>query len=89
MTYRFWGHLIGDAMEYMPKDERQAAMDADPVPRYRQWLIDEGHATEDELAAIDGRASGRPSTTPSSSPLDSPQPDPSELMTDVYAEVAP
>ncbi len=53
VTYRFWGHLMGDAMEYMPKEERQAAMDADPVPRYRQWLIDNGHATDDELTALE------------------------------------
>jgi TPP-dependent pyruvate/acetoin dehydrogenase alpha subunit len=87
VTYRFWGHLMGDAMEYMPKEERKAAMDADPVPRYRQWLLDEGHATEDDLAAIDGRAAAAIDDAVQYA-LDSPQPDASELLTDVYAEVA-
>ena len=87
VTYRFWGHLMGDAMEYMPKEERKAAMDADPVPRYRQWLLDGGHATEDELAAIDGRAAAAIDDAVQYA-LDSPQPDASELLTDVYAEVA-
>ncbi len=86
VTYRFWGHLLGDAMEYMPKEERQAAMDADPVPRYRQWLIDNGHATEDELAAVDERASADIDDAVQFA-MDAPQPDPSELFTDVFAEV--
>ena len=30
-------------------------MAADPVPRFRAWLLDDGHATEDELAAHRGR----------------------------------
>lgn len=86
VTYRFWGHLLGDAMEYMPADERQAAMEADPVPRYRQWLLDGGQASEDELAAIDGRIAADIDDAVRFA-LDAPQPDLSELTTDVFAEV--
>jgi TPP-dependent pyruvate/acetoin dehydrogenase alpha subunit len=87
VTYRFWGHLLGDAMEYMPKEERQAAMDADPVPRYRQWLLDHGHATEDELAAVDARAAAAIEDAVQYA-LDASPPELSELTTDVYAEAA-
>lgn len=86
VTYRFWGHLLGDAMEYMPADERQAAMEADPLPRYRQWLLDGGHASEDELATIDGRIAADIDDAVQSA-LDAPQPELSELTTDVFAEV--
>jgi len=86
VTYRFWGHLMGDAMEYMPAEERQAAMAADPVPRYRQWLVDHGQATDDELSAIDAKARDAIDDAVQFA-LDSPFPDPSELFTDVYAEV--
>jgi len=86
VTYRFWGHLMGDAMEYMPKEERKAAMEADPVPRYRQWLIDNGHATADDLTAIESKAQDAIEDAVQFA-LDSPFPDPSELYTDVYAEV--
>ncbi len=86
VTYRFWGHLMGDAMEYMPKEERKAAMEADPVPRYRQWLIDNGHAADDDLTAIESKAQDAIEDAVQFA-LDSPFPDPSELYTDVYAEV--
>ena len=86
VTYRFWGHLLGDAMEYMPPEERQAAMEADPVPRYRQWLLDNGHSSEDELSAIDARIAAELDDAVQFA-LDAPQPDESELTTDVFAEV--
>lgn len=52
MTFRFRGHVIGDDDKYMTKEEKEAAMAADPLPALRQRLIDEGHATEDELVAL-------------------------------------
>jgi acetoin:2,6-dichlorophenolindophenol oxidoreductase subunit alpha len=53
MTFRFNGHLIGDAGEYIPKDEYQAAVAADPYPKYRNWLIDSRTATESELQLLE------------------------------------
>jgi pyruvate dehydrogenase E1 component alpha subunit len=86
VTYRFWGHLLGDAMHYMPKEERAAAMAADPVPRYRAWLVAEGHATEEELAAREAAIVAEVDDAVQFA-LDSPPPDAAELWTDVYAEV--
>ncbi len=86
VTYRFWGHLLGDAMEYMPKEERAAAMEADPVPRYRAWLVAEGHASEEELLDIEARAAAAIDDAVEFA-LASPPPDASELFTDVFAEV--
>src|SRR3546814_3115376 len=53
MTFRFNGHLIGDMGEYIPKADYAAAKAADPYPRFRQWLQDQGHASDAELDAID------------------------------------
>jgi pyruvate dehydrogenase E1 component alpha subunit len=53
MTFRFNGHLIGDAGEYIPKDEYQAAIAADPYPKYRHWLITSHTATESELQSLE------------------------------------
>ncbi|MEM5388762.1 thiamine pyrophosphate-dependent dehydrogenase E1 component subunit alpha [Paraburkholderia phymatum] len=53
MTFRFYGHVFGDADAYMDKAEKAAAMQADPIPRYRAWLIEQGHASDAELSAID------------------------------------
>lgn len=53
VTFRFRGHYFGDRMPYIPKDQLSAAMEADPVPRFRKHLIDNGICTDDELSGID------------------------------------
>ena len=55
LTYRFNGHVFGDAGKYMDKSEYARAAEVDPVPALRKRLIEEGHATEDQLAAIEQR----------------------------------
>lgn len=87
-TFRFLGHVLGDDNSYMAEGELASRMEDDPLPRFRQKLLDEGLATEDQLeemkAAIEaevkeaqefGLASELPSTQ--------------ELRRDVYAEEMP
>lgn len=89
MTYRFWGHIFGDNMRYMPPEERRAAMDADPAVRYRQRLIDGGHFSEEELASIEAEVAAAIEDAMNFA-LESPPPGPEELYTDVYyGEVVP
>ncbi len=40
-------------MPYIPKDQLEAALAADPVPAFRHALIDAGIASDDELNRID------------------------------------
>jgi len=56
VTFRFRGHYFGDRMPYIPKEQLAEAMAADPVPRFRKHLIDNGVCTNDELTAIDESA---------------------------------
>jgi pyruvate dehydrogenase E1 component alpha subunit len=53
VTFRFRGHYFGDRTPYIPNDQLQAAIAADPVPRFRRHLIDERICTDDELSGID------------------------------------
>lgn len=53
MTFRFNGHLIGDAGGYIPKAEMAAAREKDPVPILRARLIAQGAASADEIAAME------------------------------------
>ena len=53
VTFRFRGHYFGDRMGYIPKEQLEAAMAADPVPRFRRQLIDNGVCADDELSGID------------------------------------
>jgi acetoin:2,6-dichlorophenolindophenol oxidoreductase subunit alpha len=85
-TFRFHGHVFGDADAYMNKGEKEAAMARDPVPRFRTWLL-EGGVAESELAALEA-AIDKEIDEAVAFALESPVPDLSELHTDVLAEVA-
>ena len=52
-TYRWRGHFEGDPDRYRDDEERQALRDFDPLPRLRSRLLDEAHATSEELDAIE------------------------------------
>ena len=56
VTFRFRGHYFGDRMPYIPPEQLEAAMAADPVPRFRRHLAAAGVGGEDELARIDDEA---------------------------------
>ncbi|OZC42705.1 pyruvate dehydrogenase [Rhodococcus sp. RS1C4] len=87
-TYRFMGHVFGsDTMAYMPKDERKAAVAADPVPAYRVTLLGDG-ASEDDLKGIEVSVDSEVADAIEFA-LASPTPDTDDLYTDVYAEVVP
>ncbi|WP_417621330.1 thiamine pyrophosphate-dependent dehydrogenase E1 component subunit alpha [Parasphingorhabdus sp.] len=88
MTFRFRGHVVGDDDKYMTKEEKEAAMAADPLPALRARLVSEGHASEEDLANMqekiekeveEARDFGLESEVPS---LD-------ELRRDVFAEEMP
>jgi len=87
-TFRFMGHVFGDADGYMTKEEKEEAMAKDPLPAFRQKLIDTGIATEEQLADLQAKIEaevqdaidfGQASEAPS---ID-------ELRRDVFAEEIP
>jgi pyruvate dehydrogenase E1 component alpha subunit len=59
VTFRFKGHYVGDPQKYMPPEELAAAEAVDPIPRYRQRLLEAGVLTDDELSALDQQATQR------------------------------
>jgi acetoin:2,6-dichlorophenolindophenol oxidoreductase subunit alpha len=85
MTFRFHGHVMGDMDGYMRKGEKDAAMSRDPVPAFRTWLVDNGHATESVLAALES-VIARELDEAVEFALSSPNPDLAELRKDVFAE---
>jgi len=84
VTFRFRGHYFGDRMPYIPKEQLDAAMAADPVPRFRRHLADAGICGEEELARIDDEALA---TVESAlrTVMSSDSPSVNELDRDVYA----
>jgi pyruvate dehydrogenase E1 component alpha subunit len=87
MTFRFNGHLLGDMGEYIPKAQYEAAVAADPHPRYRRWLINEGHATDEQLKALEAELKAEIDDAVQFA-FDSPLTDPAELKRDVYADAS-
>jgi acetoin:2,6-dichlorophenolindophenol oxidoreductase subunit alpha len=83
-TFRFNGHVLGDADAYMQKGEKAAAMERDPVPKYRAWLIEQRIADEGALAAIEARIAAEIDAAVEFA-LGSPSPDLAELQLDVFA----
>ena len=52
-TYRFTGHHVSDKQDYKDDKEMQTWLARDPVSNYAKWLINNGHKSQSELAAID------------------------------------
>jgi pyruvate dehydrogenase E1 component alpha subunit len=71
-------------MPYMPPDQLQKAMAADPVPAFRRQLIDSGVCTDDELSRTDeGALTAVEAALKTVLSADAPAAD--ELDRDVYA----
>ncbi|HEX7856350.1 MAG TPA: thiamine pyrophosphate-dependent dehydrogenase E1 component subunit alpha [Sphingobium sp.] len=85
MTFRFHGHVFGDADSYMDPGEKEARAADDPWPNYIKFLIDNGHATQAELDEIDA-GHGATIDNAIEFALDSAWPDTAEIYRDVYAE---
>lgn len=83
-TFRFRGHLLGDADAYMKKEEKEAALARDPLPMFRAWLIANGHASESDVASIEAGIE-REIDAAVEFALSSPNPDVAELRRDVFA----
>jgi pyruvate dehydrogenase E1 component alpha subunit len=87
MTFRFHGHVFGDADGYMDKAQKQAAVAADPVPAFRARLIADGIATESALADMESEIEAAIDEAVEFA-LTSPFPTLDELSRDVYGEAA-
>ena len=89
MTYRYRGHSMSDPAKYRTRDEVQKMREErDAIEQVRKRLLDGKHATEDELKAIDKEGKDIINEAAEFA-KESPEPDPSELYTDIYADVLP
>jgi acetoin:2,6-dichlorophenolindophenol oxidoreductase subunit alpha len=85
MTFRFFGHVFGDADKYMDKAQKAAAIAADPMPMFRAKLIADGIASEGHLAKIEADHEAAIDDAVEFA-LASPFPEVDELRRDVFAK---
>jgi pyruvate dehydrogenase E1 component alpha subunit len=52
-AFRFFGHYFGDDQKYLKDGELAAAMAHDPMPLYRQRMLDNGWAEEASLSSVE------------------------------------
>ncbi len=85
VTYRYRGHSMADPEMYRPKDEVERFRQSDPIVLFRQKLLDEGVAKEDEFDEIDAGVNKEIAEAVQFAE-ESPAPDPSTLEQFIYAD---
>lgn len=83
MTYRLWGHMIGDPEVYRTKDEVAKAHENEPLLRLRRRLKALGH-TDADLARLDSEAEAVIADALQFAEA-SPAPQPEDALIDVFA----
>jgi pyruvate dehydrogenase E1 component alpha subunit len=81
-TLRLWGHFEGDPQTYRP--DLATVEDADPIPRYRRRLLDEGVVDDARVEQIAADASAEVDRAVEFA-LASPVPDPATAESYVFA----
>ena len=83
MTYRITGHSRRDPCNYQPEEERRNALQQEPIARFRQSLLADQVASEDELDAI-GRDVDAEIEAAVQSAMAAPEPSPEDALEDLY-----
>jgi pyruvate dehydrogenase E1 component alpha subunit len=85
-TYRYRGHSMSDPAKYRPKDEsKQVRETRDPIDHLRNYGLEKGLFSEDDLKAIDKEVKEVVADAADFAQT-SPEPDPSELMKHIYVD---
>ncbi|MBV9953842.1 MAG: pyruvate dehydrogenase (acetyl-transferring) E1 component subunit alpha [Pseudolabrys sp.] len=83
LTYRYRGHSMSDPAKYRTREEVEKVRTAhDPIDMVRHRIIENKHASEDELKKIEAQVRDKVNNAAEFATHD-PEPDVSELYTDV------
>ncbi len=82
-TYRYRGHFEGDPTTYRPKEEVEAWLKKDPIPRYETALREMGALKDEQMAAIRNEIADEVEVAVKFAD-ESPWPSVDEIMDDVY-----
>ena len=85
-TYRQRGHFEGDPATYKPEQEQAAWLAKDPLPRFENFLVDNGFFTADELRGFDAAIDAELAAAVQFAE-DSPFPAVESAVEDVYSDI--
>lgn len=85
-TYRQHGHFEGDPAPYKPKEEQEAWMAKDPLPRFAKFLEENEILSADEIKALDEAVAKEVADAIAFAEVQ-PFPDPSSAVEDVYSDI--
>jgi acetoin:2,6-dichlorophenolindophenol oxidoreductase subunit alpha len=88
LTYRLGAHAFGTATDYVDPAELARAEAAEPVGRYRRWLVDDLGTAEETLETVDRDAAAAVERALAAALAAAP-PGPEELLTDVFSPSTP
>ena len=85
MTYRYRGHSMSDPAKYRTREEvEKMRSEKDAIEHVRELLLQGGHASDEDLKAIDKEIKAEVNAAAEFS-KESPEPSVDELWTDIYA----
>ena len=85
-TYRQHGHFEGDPAIYKPKEEQAAWLEKDPMPRYANFLVENGVMTREEVDAVDAQVAKEIEDAIAFADAQ-PLPDVETAVVDVYSDI--
>ncbi len=84
-TYRYKGHSISDPQKYRTKEEVDEYKDKDPIQQILQTILQQKHASQDEINGINGRVDDIVNESVKFAE-ESPWPDDDEVLKDIYVD---
>jgi acetoin:2,6-dichlorophenolindophenol oxidoreductase subunit alpha len=83
-TYRYFGHHVGDPLNYRSREEVDEWRKNDPIERFQQVLVDRGMLTDSDAERIREEVVAEVERAIDFA-KESPVPSPESLMEDIYA----
>jgi TPP-dependent pyruvate/acetoin dehydrogenase alpha subunit len=84
MTYRITGHNRRDPCNYMPPEERERALETEPIRRFEEFLVAGGHISREQVAELRQEIEQQVEQAVEIATA-APDPNPEDALQDVYA----
>ena len=84
-TYRYRGHSLADPDELRDVAEKEKFAERDPIPSFKQILLERGLATEDEIKGIEKKVEDIIEDAVEFADA-SPMPEPGQLLENVFPD---